>query len=61
MVIILIFSLFRLQDQLKGLKFNPIQSNPSTPALSDWEEELRSKRRQIKKKKEELGRIEDDG
>merc|ERR1711892_1656423 len=50
--------LFRLQDQLNGLKS---KSSDFSPAISDWEDELSRKRRQIKKKKEELGRIEDDG
>merc|ERR1711892_519045 len=50
--------LFRLQDQLNGLKS---KSSDSSPAFSDWEGELSRKRRQIQRKKEEIGRIEDDG
>ena len=52
------FSSDRLQDQLNGLKTRPQDSDSD---LSDWEEQLNRKRRQIKKKKEQLRRIQDDG
>ena len=52
------FSSDRLQDQLNGLKTRPHDSDSD---LSDWEEQLNRKRRQIKKKKEQLRRIQDDG
>ena len=52
------FSSDRLQDQLHGLKTRPQNSDSD---LSDWEEQLNRKRRQIKKKKEQLRRIQDDG
>jgi len=48
----------KLQDQLNGLKSKPLDSDSD---LSDWEEQLNRKRRQIKKKKEQLRRIQDDG
>ena len=41
----------RLQDQLNGLKNKPQDSDSD---ISDWEEQLNRKRRQIKKKKEQL-------
>ena len=50
--------LLRLQEQLKGLKSKPLESDPD---LSGLEEQLRTKRKQIKKKKEELQRIQDNG
>ena len=52
------FSSDRLQDQLNGLKTRPQNSDSD---LTDWEEQLNRKRRQIKKKKEQLRRIQDDG
>ena len=40
------------------MKLKPLDS---VPDMAGIEEELRMKRQQIKKRKEELGRIEDDG
>jgi len=48
----------KLQEQLNGLKTRPMDDDSD---LGDWEDQLNKKRRQIKKKKEQLRRIQDDG
>ena len=52
------FFIRRLQDQLNNLKSQTLDCDSN---LSNWEEQLIRKRRQIKKKKEQLRRIQDDG
>ena len=50
----------RLQEQLSGLRAKPLDCG-SGDAVDEWEDLLTRKRRQIKKKKEQLRRIQDDG
>merc|ERR1712227_672077 len=46
-----------LQEQLSGLRAKPLDCG----SVDEWEDLLTRKRRQIKKKKEQLKRIQDDG
>merc|ERR1712227_621933 len=46
-----------LQEQLSGLRAKPLDCG----SVDEWEDQLTRKRRQIKKKKEQLRRIQDDG
>jgi len=50
----------KLQEQLSGLRAKPLDCG-SGDAVDEWEDLLTRKRRQIKKKKEQLRRIQDDG
>lgn len=52
------FVLLRLQEQLSALKAKPLDCGSD---VAEWEDLLSRKRRQIKKKKEQLRRIQDDG
>ena len=51
----------RLQEQLSGLRAKPLDCSYDASAVDEWESLLTRKRRQIKKKKEQLRRIQDDG
>ena len=53
------FVTVRLQEQLSALKAKPLDCGSA--AVEEWEDLVTRKRRQIKKKKEQLRRIQDDG
>ena len=52
------FLIVRLQEQLSSLRSKQFNCGSE---VDEWEEMLTRKRRQIKKKKEQLKRIQDDG
>ena len=54
----IVIAVVRLQDQLSALRAKPLECSPD---VDEWEDLLGRKRRQIKKKKEQLRRLEDDG
>lgn len=57
--IFIVIAVVRLQDQLGVLRASkPLECSSN---VDEWEDLLTRKRRQIKKKKEQLRRIEDDG
>ena len=59
MNIFIVIAVVRLQDQLGILRASkPLECGSN---VDEWEDLLSRKRRQIKKKKEQLRRIEDDG
>ena len=56
--IFIVIAVVRLQEQLSALRAKPLECSSD---VDEWEDLLTRKRRQIKKKKEQLRRIEDDG